>query len=94
MIHFHRDPKFLSHLPLLVIGNKRESMLVVGVRGSRRDMDEGREKERLEEVTVFLDLGFEMEKNRWRFFYFFFGFQCVVEKVNKTNVLSFFGFFF
>ena len=27
-------------------------------------------------------------------FLFFFGFQCVVEKVNKTNVLSFFGFFF
>lgn len=50
-------------------------MLVVGVRGSRRDMDEGREKERLEEVRVFLDLGFEMEKNRWRFFYFFLDFS-------------------
>ena len=70
MIHFHRDPKFLSHRPLLVIGNKRESMLVVGVRGSRRDKDKGKGRRRLEEVRVFLDLGFEREKSGWRIFFF------------------------
>ena len=43
-------------------------MLVVGVRSCGRDMDEGgegeggeRERERLEEVRFFSDLGFEKE---------------------------------
>ena len=44
-------------------------MLVVGVRGSGRERDEGRGKERFGEVKVFLDLGFEKEKCRLRIFY-------------------------
>ena len=55
-------------------------MLLVGVRGSRRDKDKGKGRRRLEEVRVFLDLGFERKKSGWRIFFFFFGFQCLVER--------------
>ena len=37
-------------------------MLVIDVRGSRKEMDENREKGRLGEVRVFPNLGFEKEK--------------------------------
>ena len=66
-------------------------MLLVGVRGSRRDKDKGKGRRRLEEVRVFLDLGFEREKSGWRIFFFWI--SVFSGKVNKANVFQFFYFY-
>ena len=44
-------------------------MIVVGVRSSEKNRDKGKGKGKLEEVKVFLDLGFKREKSIWRIFF-------------------------